>query len=167
MAENDADGVAYSPEGVEREILYERAVPKNWLPVQFELRDGRSTDYQANDLGWHLCSDRMKSVLDEIASEASRLCWLPASVKDGLKILSYHVLHLTETCDVLSFSKSLIIHGVAAKPVFNEAKVGTRQIFACLENPSRVFIGTDAYKRLNSAQLTGLDFTACASTTEP
>ena len=109
----------------------------------------------------------MKSFLDEIACETAGICWLPAGVKDGQDVVRYHVLHLTEAHDVLSKSKSLIIHGVAAKPVFNEAKVGGRQIFACLENPSRVFVNEDAYKRLKAARLTGLDFSACSSTTEP
>ncbi|HLP75783.1 MAG TPA: DUF1629 domain-containing protein [Candidatus Paceibacterota bacterium] len=167
MADNDADGVAYAPDNVERAMLYERVVPKNWVTIQFELKDGRRTDYQANNLGWHLCSDRMKSILDEIADETVGICWLPVSLKEGLEVVRYHALHLTEVHDVLSKSRSLIIHGVAAKPVFNEAKVGARHVFACLENPSRVFVSEDVCKRLKAAQLTGLDFLAWSSTTDP
>jgi hypothetical protein len=65
--ENDGQGVAYASEGVTFETLYRKGHIQRWHPIEFRLRNGGFTDYQWNNLGWPMCSEKLKAVLDDCA----------------------------------------------------------------------------------------------------
>ena len=66
--ENERQGVAYSPEEITFKLLYNRRRVEGWKPFSFELRDGEFSDYQANNLGWHLCSGALKKCIERFAT---------------------------------------------------------------------------------------------------
>lgn len=157
--ENDANGVAYAPEGVSFKLLYRKGIVANWQTIEFTLKDGMFTDYQWNNMGWHMCSEKLKTLLTGCAGPDDFIQWLPVVVKNITgEQRNYHVLHLPIPCDVLSKTRTIMSGNIVVKPVLNASKIESHSIFTYSDEGIKVYIAESIRKRIRTAKITGLDF---------
>lgn len=142
----------------ELEFLPDGGQVGNWTPPELDLVDGMFPDYLANDLGYRLCSQKMREVLSASKTDRDELQWLPASVFCGGEARSYWALHFTTPADVLS-SKTVRHGDMVVKPVFSRAKLNGH---AVLTYPGSEGVGWLVDERaraaLELAGCTGFEF---------
>ncbi|MDI7278280.1 MAG: hypothetical protein QME94_20060, partial [Anaerolineae bacterium] len=152
--------VACAPPGYRCDLLKEAEPARDWVPIRFVLRDGAYADYQANDLGWCLCSERLKEVLASHASPEDVLQWLDATVigPDGEE-RSYHILHLPRRPDVLDRTKTVFAPGgLVVKPYLNGTMAARHRVFSYLGGTGRLIVHREVRDAVVAARCTGLDF---------
>jgi hypothetical protein len=157
--EDDKHGVAYAPQAVTWQLLYRKGKVNAWKSVEFSLKDGGFADYQSDNLGWHLCSDKLKSILAECAGHDDEIQWLPVVVKDPAgERRNYYALHLASPCDVLSSDRTIFSGDRVVKPVLDASKIGAHSIFTFSNSGVYVYVTEQVRKRVQEARLTGLKF---------
>jgi hypothetical protein len=158
--DEEALGIGYAQEGYQFDFLLEGRYYPDWEPVLFTLCDGGYADYQANDLGWPLCSEKLKRTIEQCASPDDSMQWLAARVVGpGSEQRDYHVLHLPERPDVLDKEKTLFAEGgVVVKPYFSVEAIGSHRVFSFRGGQFRVIVSTETRDAILSANCTGLDF---------
>ncbi len=133
-----AFGVAYAADGVDGLKLREAGTVTEWAPVAFEIRHGKwegpPGDFVHNNLGWRLCSERLKELLDSLRSDVDRLQWLPAFVTDlNGKRTRHFILHFSESPDVLNLAPGETIYdeksGVLIRPSISLEKAKSYRLF--------------------------------------
>ncbi|MFC4323285.1 imm11 family protein [Litchfieldia salsa] len=109
--QNDIVCFCKDSKGFEQFHLKEGKLIKNWnedLTFYFNPEEGsEQTDYLANNLGWFLVSDKLKSLLIEI--DKSQIQYLPIRVvnsKDNSIIKGYSVANILSLLDVLNLEHS-------------------------------------------------------------
>ena len=157
--ENEGQGVAYAPEGVTFRALYCKGHIERWRPIDFVLRDGVFTDYQWNNLGWHMCSEKLEQVLAECAGPNDVIQWLPVTIRnaDGER-RNYSVLHIPIASDVLSTTQTIMSGDIVVKPVLDRSKIHGHSIFTFSNDGVKVYIDEPTRKQILAAAVTGLDF---------
>lgn len=155
---NDRHGVAYAPKDITFKLLYKKGHIGDWEPLNFELRDGEYSDYQANNLGWHLCSGTLKKCIESFTTGTEGLQWLPVEVHSHRgEARTFFVLHMWPTCDVLLKSRSIFSGDHLVKPVFNAAAIRNLNLFA-VSGTSNVYVSGLVRTTVRSANITGIDF---------
>ncbi len=159
-------GVGYTPQGLYPTLEQEGKHYDKWKPVTFELRGGILTDYLANDLGWELCSQLLRSIIDQHASPNDAYEWLENIVvdQDGIHH-SYYALYIPDPPDVLdeewtdygrnadgTIDKSCII-----APILQRSKLNDHGIFRPRDS-SIVFLNESVVKAIRKAKCTGMKF---------
>ncbi len=167
---NFAFGVGYTPNGLYPTLRWEETSFDNWVPVTFELRDGILTDYLVNDLGWVLCSERLKSIIDQHASPKDNYEWLENIVIDPHGVRhTYYALHIPDRPDVLdedamgaagsyghnqdgTFDKRRVIW-----PIFSRNKIDGYRVVRARHSPG-IFLAEPIVKAIKKAKCTGMKF---------
>lgn len=158
-ADDEALGVGYAEEGYEFDFLRENQSYKDWKPVTFTLRNGNYADYQANDLGWLLCSERLRAIIQQYASPCDTIQWLSAKViGPESRQRPYHILHLPEGLDILHKRKTVFAGEVAIKPYLSLKAIGDHRVFRYRGSLFRPIVIADARDAIVAANCTGVYF---------
>ena len=130
--------------------------------VILRLQSGKPVDYLPNTLIWHLCSARMKELLDEYRQPEDDYQWLSVTVMYQGQRLQYFALWFPNVPDVLDQEKTLLIDGqdYVRIPVFRASAVENRSlvIFQKSDNP-RLYTSELVKRMLLNADCTGMVFT--------
>ncbi|MBC7251339.1 MAG: hypothetical protein H5T62_13760 [Anaerolineae bacterium] len=158
--EEEALGIGYAEEGYQFDFLSEGRYYPDWEPVLFTLKDGGYADYQANDLGWPLCSEKLKRIIEQHALPDDNIQWLAAKVVGpGGEQRDYYILHLSERPDVLDKERTLFAEGdVVVKPYFSAKAIGSHRVFSFHGGQFRVIVSAEIRDAILSANCTGIDF---------
>lgn len=151
-------GVAFA----DREELFflpDPGIVKDWEPMTLELRDGEFADFQADNLGCRLCSDRLKRILEEHASPDDDLQWLPVTVRQGRKRRAYWILHFPNPPDIVNKKKSVYDYGSLTDLVLLESRIGGHQVFSYPTGGQLPLLISEKVKRaIQAARCTGMEF---------
>lgn len=158
--EKEKLGVAYAEEGYEFDLLLENRYYSVWTPVTFLLKDGGYADYQANDLGWPLCSDKLKSIIDLYISVNDIIQWLDVQIiASSRESRVYHILHLPQRPDVLDKKRTLFAgQDVIVKPYFRRNVITKYNVVSFYGGGFRVIVSSELRKAISSSNCTGVDF---------
>ena len=155
-------GVAYDAEGSELFTLPYSGEVENWQSLVLELREGDFADYLASDLGCRLCSERLRTILQDHASPDDMIQWLNVEVRKGKASRPYAILHFTSPPDVLNKTKSIMAGDFVVKAVFSKDAIGQHQVFAYPQAGELKLFITDGVKRaIQSAKCTGMEISRC------
>jgi hypothetical protein len=152
-------GVAYFATE-ERFLLPDVGNVEAWQPLLGVLRRGRFCDYLASDLGVRLCSPLVRNILDESATPADDLQWLPAEVASSQgSPRSYFILHFPSQLDVIDRSKSLMAGDVVVRPLLRAERFVGHSVFTYQGGGGiTLYLRGDVERRLKAAGCTGLQF---------
>jgi len=145
-------------------VLAEPGVISGWDAPTLRVPRGVPSDYLANDLGLRLCSERMRTVLEQAAGPDDRIQWLPAKVEDANgSEHEYWVLHMIEVPDLLDAERSIVVRGsFVVKPVVAGERVGSHIIFSFLGATTRLIVAESTKRSLQGAACSGIDFAKVA-----
>ncbi len=147
-------------------MLLDRQQNNMWEPVEFILRVGVITDYQAIVYGWDLCSERLKNTIDQNASPSDAYEWLENIVIDPHGVRhTYYALHIPDRPDVLdeewtdygrnadgTIDKSCIV-----APMLQRSKLGDRRVIRP-RGCGTTFLADPIVKAIRKAKCTGMKF---------
>jgi hypothetical protein len=127
--------------------------------VILELHSGKPVDYLPNNLIWHLCSERMRNVLDDSLQRDDDYKWITVTVIHQGQRLPYFALWFPTVPDVLANGKTLLIEGqdYVRIPVFRAEAVENRSlvIFERSDMP-RLYVSEMVKRILLNAGCTGI-----------
>jgi hypothetical protein len=130
--------------------------------VILKLQRGKPVDYLPNTLIWHLCSERMKDVLDKCRQQEDDYQWVSVTVMYQGQRLPYFALWFPHIPDVLDKEKTLLIDGqdYVRIPVFRATAVENRSL-VIFEKPDmpRLYVSEVVKRMLVNAGCTGMVFT--------
>ncbi len=157
--DKDNQGIACAPEGLTFELLYRKTIVENWLTIEFELKNGGYTDYQGNNLRWHLCSDSLRRIISSTVTEQDDIQWLPLSVRDQRgDVRTYYILHLTRCSDVLHDKHTIRTDGLVVKPVLDLEKTNGLSIFKPSMESVRIYVSQLVKRQITAARISGIKF---------
>jgi hypothetical protein len=159
-AEDETFGVGYALYGADFSLLAEGQYYDNWRVVTFALKNGEYPDYLANDLGWSLCSRKLKDILNGSASSVDSIQWLDARVvHPSGESRRYYILHLPMRPDVLDGEKTIYAaKGFVVKPCLRPDAIGNHAVFSYPGATVRVIVAEHVRDAIVSADCTGIDF---------
>lgn len=158
--ESDLLGVGYAPSDCGFDLLGEGKYGEGWETVTFILEDGGFADYQINDMGWPLCSERLKEIIESFRAPEDTLEWLDATViTAGGEARKYYILNLPIRSDVLDRKKTIFAKGgFVVKPYYSLKNINGRRIFSYPSGEFTVIISDEVKNAIASANCTGIDF---------
>jgi hypothetical protein len=113
---------------------------EEWKELEYSLSGGPYVDFQPETSGLRLCSDHLRRVLDEAASDADVLQWLPASVSDGAEQRRYWILHFPKRPDVISHAGSDVRNGRVVRGAIDPEKARSHSIFPTPDGSTVSFV---------------------------
>lgn len=157
--EDEAIGVGHTSDAYYFDMLREGMYCEHWEPVSFELRDGAAADYQPNDLGWPLCSPKLKAVIEVHAAADDQIQWLDAKlVDDDGKEHPYYILHLPYRLDVLDKEKTIWDEIFVDTPVLDLRVVKDHRVFSYPGAFFSVIVADEVKTAIQVANCTGMEF---------
>lgn len=132
----------------------------NWQPLVYELEGGGFTDLQNENKDVRLCSEKLRSLLEELASEQDEFQWLDAIVRKGQQEHPYYVLHFPNPPPVLDKESCYYseLSGKLIAPVPSASLCKNRNIFTCPEMNRVMFVRDTVKKAIQSEGCTGITF---------
>jgi len=101
-------GVAYAPKELGLFILPATGYVNSWNTVEFQLKDGTFVDYQPNDMGVRLFSEKLKNIISSSASKNDKMQWFDTIIKDIQgESRVYYILHFPEQLNVLDNNRTI------------------------------------------------------------
>jgi len=156
---NKTHGVGYVIGDYDFDYLSEDQCVEKWEPISFQLLEGGFADFQTNDLGWPMCSIKLKAIIDEFASPIDQIQWLEAELFKQDEIREYYILHLPFRPDILDKQKTIFAGTDAiVKPYFHRTKIGNHQVFSFRGGETRVIVTETIHNEILSTGCTGIDF---------
>jgi hypothetical protein len=156
---DDILGVAYTVEKVGQIFLPGPGPVENWVERVFELRQGTFSDHLSTNFASRVCSERLRAILDSLASEDDKLQWLRIKVRSAEEELPYFILHFPEPPDVLEKEACILFDGQLVKPVFSRERLARHNVFTYPGKYVHSLFVSDGVKRsIESAGCTGIQF---------
>ena len=155
--EEDALGVAHAPTPTQGLILPSLGLVESWKPLQFWLKDGKYPDYLANDLGYRLCSERLRGILDRYASPIDLLQWLEAEIRSTTDSRKYYILHFPNSPNVLDPNRTIVAGNFVVKAVLSKCAVDGHHVFGypnCGQLP--LFVSDDVRQAIKKEKCIGI-----------
>lgn len=121
-------------------------------------------DYQPNNLGWPLVSEKMRNVICAHLTGKEGLTWIKAIVNGGDEIREYFIPSFLQKLDVLDEAETMFVSGTShiIKPVFSLSKVESYSMFFAPQDfweiTSGLYVSESLKDALQRAQITGIDF---------
>lgn len=152
-------GVAYTVVKQRMFTLPDSGLVQDWKPPSLELRKGEFADYLASDLGCRLCSERLRSILQENASPDDELQWLDIEVSRGSERRVYSILHFPNPPDIVSKEGSIFAGDFVVKPVLLRAAIGNHTVFSYPKAGELMLFVAESVKRaIEAVGCTGIEF---------
>ena len=149
--------------------LFCHYLPKNqhidtWTPIRFELPKPIFEDYQGNDMGFHLFSERFRDLIDQHKQLKDSFQWLenPVFYRDEERL--YFILHFYDIDDVLDENRIFWqSDGSIIKPAFTASKVQGHSIFTYMDKVCsfanrRAYVTKELKHAILEAKMTGVTF---------
>ena len=135
-------------------------------PFIFKIVKGRFSgtfgDYQFNNCGFWLFSDRVRAIMEKYLTNIDLPKWYPAKVIDlEGNVRNYHVLHFFGCKDLLDYQNSTFIEGTDSpiKKRYDLDKIGDRLIFSTIQSVySSICVHDIVRKEIKEAGCTGIYF---------
>jgi hypothetical protein len=84
----------------------------------FDLKDGRFSEFIPSDVVHFLCSDRFRALIDENWGSADRYEWFTVDVHNASDVRSYHAPHVLRDPDILDAARSKFAGPSLVVPAF-------------------------------------------------
>jgi len=153
--EDNEFGIAYVINGP-AEIGGERDWLMTHAPVRLNLKEGIVADYLQNDVGWALCSGKMRKVIDSVTDEVT---WIEAVVLSRDEAIPYYILDCQFRPDVVDKRKSKFHGDVLIKRVFDAKALEAYNVFRCVDDIVGGLCVSEAVRQqLVDAECTGVEF---------
>ena len=131
---DDDSGVGYARDQSEILHLPYTGTVDDWAPLLVDLHEGGYADYQGSDLGWRLCSERLRQIFDDAAGNSDVFQWLPVTVIWGSAERPHYVLHFPEPPDLLDVTETLYgPDDLVIRPAFRRSALEGHNVF-CYPN---------------------------------
>jgi hypothetical protein len=155
LSDDQDAGVAYAQGKIWHADLAK--VYMDGVVPRFELKNGPPRDYLSNDLGWPMCSSRMKTLLD-LPYGYLTAGWISAEVIDsGGRAIGYYIPVFSDPPNVLNTRKTLVSEdGLVIKPYLDREKVNSLEFFPVPGSTARLIVSGRIKDTL--AGCTGIDF---------
>jgi len=116
----------------------------SWTTPTFSM-EGRFVDFQPNNGGVKLFSQRMRQTVDQHKAANDRLEWLPLRIARGRETQTYFILHLLDELDVIDRKRSILIRttGDVIKAHLRAELVGDHQIFTYSNKTGLIILFTE------------------------
>lgn len=142
---------------------------KKWdKPFQFYYdakEGGRATDYLANDMGWFLVSEKLKSILDEVNTTIQYLSVQIVEKDSGEELKGYHIANILTVVNALCLRRCTKGFGFGRlfrdiiKYAIYEKKVGDADVFKLGKGEELPIFVSEKFKNcFEEHKLTGIDF---------
>ncbi len=157
----DIGGIGYAPADEDYEFFFMRdRLFSEWTPISFHLKDGGFVDYQPNDVGWSLCSKKLKDIIQQNASPNDIIQWLEIVViGPESERRNYYVLHFPESLDVLDKKKTVFAaENVVVKPYLDLESVGKHRVFKYQGTIKRFVVSEEVKAAILKADCIGIEF---------
>lgn len=156
--EDDALGVAYSSRK-DLTSVDDAAIVALGL---FILHEGDFSDYQANNKGLRLCSEKLKTVIESLAIWENYLQWTTINVFSEQKqeTRPYYALRFVKEIDNLDESHTVFAAKgrFVVKPCFSAKKIAGINIFKLPGMDGRWYVSNTLRKEIIKAETTGMVF---------
>src|SRR5919106_6663081 len=133
---------------------------ESWEEWEYRLKDGGFADYQNDTGGFRLCSERLRAVLDALASPKDVLQWLPVWVTaESGERRRYWILHFPEQPDLLDWSQTEMLGPVIGRAALDSRKTEGHKIMPSPDGRRRLFVVLESVRAVLQEQgLTGMEF---------
>ena len=159
--EDEMLGVGYAPDDPALDDLLAESEPVlHWRPIAFVLKGGGFADYQANNLGVRVCSEKLMGIIERARAEVDDLQWLAAAVKahDG-ETRPYFVLHVPASYDVLDRKRTIFAGGdFVVRACLDVAAVARYRVFSLPGDTLRLILAGEVKDAIESAHCNGMEF---------
>ncbi|MEW6173810.1 MAG: DUF1629 domain-containing protein [Bacillota bacterium] len=161
--QDDPLGVAYAPLEADHLMVWDGEQITDWSKVRFVLKDGPYADYQGNDLGWRLCSEKLRHIIEAHADEQDKLKWLDAIVvAENGEMRDYYILYFSEPLplDILDKKKTIFNPNdlaIVVRPCLNITAIGNHKVFTYIGGCSPWFVSTEVRDAIIAANCTGIE----------
>lgn len=165
--DHDVPGCAYAPPGVRWDRVPRSGLVKDWESLEFRLRDGVLCDYQSNDVGWRMCSTRMRELLEAGRDASDPIQWLPVNVVVDVATHAMWILHFPECPAVLDMDQTVFApNGSIISPIYSASSIGHHRVFGEPGGKALATVLVEAVRNdLTNNKLTGLKLTPLRVTT--
>jgi hypothetical protein len=159
---DDYLGVAVAPSEFTNDSLPAVGRVDRWERPVLCLRQGTFTDFLSCNLIWHLCSSKMREIIEKAAGAALNVQWLPVEIRsDSGERREYFILHMLEIPDVVDKGRSTFVgNGVLIKPHINLRRAEGLKLFKLSRTNVGLVVSEDIKDAVQSAGCTGVDFRA-------
>ncbi len=135
----------------------------NWNTVDFIIDKGSFVDYQANIEYWHLCSNKMKSIIDSLKHKDDDIQWLSVKLFNSYgDNKDYYALHLVKQLNILDEAKTRFAgkaKNIVIKPHLKQANIANSKVFTFDKSLGvAVILSEDIKDALNNVKCIGIDF---------
>jgi hypothetical protein len=140
---DDSIGIAESRGSADFRLTYGKEFIREWKTVDFDLVEGELVDYQLNNIGWPLCSRKLRSGIEEVLAGCEAIQWLPTNIiSENGDSAEYFVLHVYRRDNVLDMRKSIFSDDHLVKPVLNASEVKhlNANVFATPFDSVRIYV---------------------------
>ncbi|MBC1291720.1 imm11 family protein [Listeria booriae] len=135
----------------------------------YDVTEGeQATDYLANDMGWLVVSDRLKTMMEELNIKAE---FFSVSIREkttNTKLNDYYVTNIIETVDALCLEESEYFETVTKKEgtiytiqkyaVYGDKLVGKNMFKLPNRQEIPTFVSEIFKEEVNKKSLTGMEF---------
>jgi hypothetical protein len=127
--------VARASRGLDHSLVVDGKPVETRTPVRFVIPKGSPVDYQQNDLGWRLCSGRMRRIIDTHKSAIDEVEWIDAVVAaERRQEHRYFVMHFPIPLPLAILDSRRTVFNpfnprLVIKPVLNHRAVDGHNVF--------------------------------------
>lgn len=151
------------PSGVTRKVFRLSGLVEFWPRLVFEVpkNSGIISDYMSSIIGGRLCSDKLKTIIDDNKNSNDQIQWLPIHIKhvDSDETLTYYHLHFLNPFSGHSKKESMYSpSGDIMKPVWHYSNIKDMEIFTCSEiyKHTMIILSENILKRIEEAECSGM-----------
>jgi hypothetical protein len=154
--------VAYAPEHLEIHSEIKEVKERKGSPV-FTINDGELRDYLPDNIGWQLCSAKIKAIIDAYRLNDDTFEWYPITIKRGDEESQYYALWFPSMPEILDPNETSYLPlprgGKYVRRAAFRANILEKMSIAALEENSRRWIvASDVKEAIKQAGCTGISF---------
>jgi hypothetical protein len=127
--------VVRASQGLDHSLIIDGKPIDARTPVRFVMPKGTPVDYQQNDLGWRLCSPRMRGIIDTHKSKIDVVEWIDALITaERSKEQRYFVVHFPSPLPLAVLDRRRTVFNpsnprLVVKPALNHQAVDGHNVF--------------------------------------
>jgi hypothetical protein len=153
-------GIAYAPPPINNDTIPLNGEVRGWQPLELRLKSGSFTDFLSSNIIWHLCSERVRRIVDRFRVPGDGIEWLEVRVTNGRISRPYYILHLTHSPDTIDPARTIFEEdGAIRKAVLDPDKARGIQVFRYPDDRVRLVISDEVKRALEHGDCTGMEFT--------